>query len=75
MPGVLRMLELAHAQHGRLPWKRLFEPAIRLAEEGFAVSPRLHRLIAADPLLRRHPAARTYFYLPDGQRAAGRDTG
>jgi gamma-glutamyltranspeptidase/glutathione hydrolase len=67
VPGVLRMLELAHAQHGRLPWKRLFEPAIRLAEEGFAVSPRLHRLIAADPLLRRHPAARAYFYLPDGR--------
>jgi gamma-glutamyltranspeptidase/glutathione hydrolase len=67
VPGVLRMLELAHAQHGRLPWKQLFEPAIRLAEEGFAVSPRLHRLVAADPLLRRHPAARAYFHLPDGR--------
>jgi gamma-glutamyltranspeptidase/glutathione hydrolase len=67
VPGLLRMLELAHAQHGRLPWQRLFEPAIRLAEEGFAVSPRLHRLIAADPLLRRHPVARAYFYLPNGK--------
>jgi gamma-glutamyltranspeptidase/glutathione hydrolase len=67
VPGLLRMLELAHAKHGRLPWKRLFEPAIRLADEGFAVSPRLHRLIAADPLLRRHPAARAYFFLPDGR--------
>ena len=66
VPGVLRMLELAHARHGRLPWKRLFAPAIRLAEAGFPVSPRLHRLIAADPLLRRHPAARAYFYLPAG---------
>ena len=66
VPGVLRMLELAHAKHGRLPWRRLFEPAIRLAEQGFAVSPRLHRLIASDQLLRRFPAARTYFYLPDG---------
>ena len=66
VPGVLRMLELAHAKHGRLPWKQLFEPAIRLAEEGFAVSPRLHRLIESDPLLRRYPAARAYFYLPDG---------
>ena len=67
VPGVLRMLELAHAKHGRLPWPRLFEPAIRMAETGFAVSPRLHRLIAADPLLRRYAAARAYFYLPDGK--------
>ena len=67
VPGVLRMLELAHAKHGRLPWRRLFEPAIRLAEQGFAVSPRLHRLIAADPLLGRYAAARAYFYLPDGK--------
>jgi gamma-glutamyltranspeptidase/glutathione hydrolase len=67
VPGVLRLLELAHAKHGRLPWRRLFEPAIRMAETGFAVSPRLHRLIAADPLLSRYAAARAYFYLPDGK--------
>jgi gamma-glutamyltranspeptidase/glutathione hydrolase len=67
VPGVLRMLELAHAKHGRLPWRRLFEPAIRLAAAGFAVSPRLHRLVATDPLLGRYAAARAYFYLPDGR--------
>ena len=67
VPGVLRALEIAHSRHGRLPWRRLFEPAIRLAEHGFAVSPRLHRLIAADPLLGRYAAARAYFYLPDGK--------
>ena len=65
-PGVLRALELAHAKHGHLPWRRLFQPAIRLAETGFAVSPRLHRLIASDPLLPRYASARAYFYLPDG---------
>ena len=46
-PGVLRMLTLAHAQHGKLPWARLFDPAIALAEGGFAVSPRLHASVAA----------------------------
>jgi gamma-glutamyltranspeptidase/glutathione hydrolase len=67
VPGVLRMLELAHERHGVLPWRELFQPAIRIAEEGFEVSPRLHRLLEADPLLRRNAAARAYFYLPDGK--------
>ncbi|HZL93951.1 MAG TPA: gamma-glutamyltransferase, partial [Vicinamibacterales bacterium] len=40
VPGVLRMLELAHRDHGRLPWAALFTPAIELAESGFQVSPR-----------------------------------
>lgn len=46
VPGVMRMLALAHRRHGRLPWARLFQPAIRLAEEGFALSPRLHAVLA-----------------------------
>lgn len=47
VPGVLRMLEAAHRQHGRLPWATLFQPAIRLAEQGFDVSPRLHAVVAS----------------------------
>jgi gamma-glutamyltranspeptidase/glutathione hydrolase len=71
-PGVLRMLELAHKQHGRLPWKALFEPAIALAENGFAVSPRLNALISHDKFLARDPVARAYFYDADGKpRAVG----
>ena len=65
-PGAVRMLELAHAQHGRLPWARLFEPAIALAEHGFAMGPRLHRLLELDPLLRRDARARALFYQADG---------
>ena len=45
VPGTVRLLETLHKQHGRLPWARLFEPAIRLAEQGFTVSPRLHLLL------------------------------
>ena len=66
-PGVLRMLALAHREHGKLPWKTLFGPAIRLSEQGFAVSPRLHGLLEWDPHIRKDPTARAYFYGPDGK--------
>nr|WP_189684330.1 gamma-glutamyltransferase [Pseudomonas sp. SWRI81] len=65
-PGVLRALELAHRQHGRLPWAKLFEPAIKLAEQGFAISPRLHSLLTADPLIRQSPDMAAYFLNADG---------
>ncbi|MBL0917747.1 MAG: gamma-glutamyltransferase family protein [Hydrogenophaga sp.] len=65
-PGVVPMLALAHRQHGRLPWARLFEPAITLADHGFAVSPRLHTLLAAEKALPADPVARAYFYRADG---------
>ncbi|MCX2899942.1 gamma-glutamyltransferase [Pseudomonas mandelii] len=71
-PGVLRALELAHRKHGRLPWATLFEPAIKLAEQGFAISPRLHQLIAADSSMRRSPEMMAYFMNADGSpKAAG----
>lgn len=66
-PGVLHMLELAHRQHGRLPWAQLFEPAIALAEQGFPVSPRLHRLLQEETALRRDPIAAAYFYDAQGR--------
>jgi gamma-glutamyltranspeptidase/glutathione hydrolase len=68
VPGAVRMLELAHREHGRLPWARLFDRAIRLAEEGFAVSPRLAAQIAEEAeRLRREPSARAYFFDASGQ--------
>jgi len=62
VPGVLRMLELAHRRHGRLPWQELFRSAIDLAEHGFALSPRLHALLDAERDLRDDPAARAVYY-------------
>ncbi len=67
VPGVLRMLEAAHRAHGRLPWARLFEPAIRAASEGFAVSPRLHRLLQGARAPRQDTQARAYFFDATGQ--------
>ncbi|MEY4727417.1 MAG: hypothetical protein RLZ36_2044, partial [Pseudomonadota bacterium] len=66
-PGVLHMLAQAHAQHGKLPWAQLFEPAIRLATQGFAISPRLHAQLKADAYLRLDPTARAYFYQANGE--------
>lgn len=66
VPGLLRGLELAHRDHGVLPWSRLFQPAIALAEQGFPVSSRLHSLLSTDPVLPTNAAAAAYFYAPDG---------
>lgn len=67
VPGVVRMLERVHREHGRLDWSGLFEPAIALARDGFPVSERLHALIAADRWLPREPAAAAYFYDASGR--------
>lgn len=67
VPGVLRMLELAHRTHGKLPWRRLLQPAIRLAEHGFPLGPRLAAAIAGDPSLANDPAARAYFFDKNGK--------
>ncbi|MDC8757584.1 gamma-glutamyltransferase [Janthinobacterium fluminis] len=67
-PGVLRMLELAHQQHGKLPWATLFGPALKLAERGFPVSPRLNTLLRAEQYLLKDPVAAAYFY--DGRQQA-----
>ncbi|MCS3454583.1 gamma-glutamyltranspeptidase/glutathione hydrolase [Aeromonas sp. BIGb0405] len=66
VPGTVRALALAHQQYGKLPWASLFEPAITLAEQGFAISPRLGTLLAKEPYLARDKEARAYFYQADG---------
>jgi gamma-glutamyltranspeptidase / glutathione hydrolase len=67
VPGAVKALELAHKEKGRLPWARLFEPAIRIAESGFALSPRLFTALAgANAELRSARGANTYFYNADG---------
>ena len=66
-PGVLRMLELAHQEHGKLAWATLFGPAIALSQDGFPVSQRLNGLLKWDQALKRDPVAAAYFYDKNGQ--------
>jgi len=67
-PGLLRGLEVAHRQQGKLPWRTLFQPAIELATQGFEVSPRLHKQIQESrAALAEQPAAAHYFLDADGQ--------
>jgi gamma-glutamyltranspeptidase/glutathione hydrolase len=66
VPGTVAMLALAHQQHGRLPWAQLFAPAIALANDGFAISPRMATLLAKETALKADPVAAAYFYAPDG---------
>ena len=67
VPGALRMLELAHREHGRLPWADLFVPAIELAENGFEISPRLFGLLNGFKRFARGDDFRSYFYDGSGE--------
>jgi len=71
VPGNMRMMALAHRDHGKLAWARLFDPAIRLARDGFAITPRLFRALDKYRTTGAlSPAARDLFYGPDGSPKA-----
>jgi len=71
VPGVLRMLELAHRRHGRLPWNELFDAAIRTADAGFTPPPKLRAALDAETHLREDSAAQRTYY--SGVRVVNRE--
>jgi len=66
IPGVIKMLWLAHQKYGKLPWAKLFEPAIKLSDDGFPVGPKLARTIKNFTRGANMPDIKAHFYHPDG---------
>ncbi len=65
-PGLLRLLAFVHARYGRLAWADLIAPSIKLAREGYVLSPRVHAMLESDRFLSHDPAARALYYDADG---------
>ncbi|MGH7089524.1 MAG: gamma-glutamyltransferase [Stellaceae bacterium] len=71
VPGMLAMLAEAHRHFGHLRWAALIAPSIGLAENGFALSPRVHALLARDRFLRQSAAAAALYYENGAAKPAG----
>ena len=62
VPGLVSMLDMAHKEYGLLEWESLFQPAIKIAKNGFKISPRLYNAINKDKYLYFFPESKKYFY-------------
>lgn len=68
VPGNIALAAKAHARHGKLPWKDLFEPAIKLARDGFVMNVRLNgSLSSRKSRAGKTEAARAIFFGTDGE--------
>ncbi|OHT22088.1 gamma-glutamyltransferase [Edaphosphingomonas haloaromaticamans] len=68
VPGNIRLMAEAHRQWGRLPWAKLFEPAIRLAEGGYKVTPRMSQFAGyVAPLWKDFPGIAAIYARDDGK--------
>lgn len=69
VPGAVALYKLAHDAHGRLPWADVFQPAIRLANEGFVVTEKMANFLPSlrqMSILDEFPGSAEYFY-PEGE--------
>ncbi|MFC3712468.1 gamma-glutamyltransferase [Sphingoaurantiacus capsulatus] len=67
VPGNIANIALAHKQHGKLPWAAIFQPAIKLARDGFAITPRFHGVLESyRSFLSSSPEAQLLYYQADG---------
>ncbi|WP_422060565.1 gamma-glutamyltransferase [Sphingopyxis sp.] len=64
VPGNVRLMEMAHKKWGKLEWKALFQPAIKLAEDGYQVTPALYNwMVQFEPVWKDFPDARAIYYV------------
>jgi gamma-glutamyltranspeptidase/glutathione hydrolase len=73
VPGTPALLHDVHARFGNQPWESLLAPAVTLAQDGFAVSPRLAQLVAEDAERLASSATTAAYFLPDGQPVVAGD--
>lgn len=67
VPGNIALAAKAHSAHGRLPWAQVFAPAMRLARDGFEITPRLHAMLKNNARVAGHSAeGRALFFGADG---------
>ncbi|PHT52139.1 Gamma-glutamyltranspeptidase 3 [Capsicum baccatum] len=67
VPGELAGLHAAWAKNGRLPWKTLVQPAIKLARDGFVIAPYLaNYIVKKAKLILKDPGLRQIF-APEGK--------
>lgn len=70
VPGLIKMLERAHVDHGRTHWSQLFDHAVLLSEQGFEVSERLNKLITFVPKMKDRSDLAEYLFNQHGEPLA-----
>jgi gamma-glutamyltranspeptidase / glutathione hydrolase len=71
-PAEVALLVKIHHDHGRLPWNKLLEPAIQLAETGFPMSKRLNTLLNSElALLSSNPNIKAVYFANDAVKTVG----
>jgi gamma-glutamyltranspeptidase/glutathione hydrolase len=75
-PGILRLFGQAHAEFGRTPWRALFERAIQLADEGWAIRPHVYYMMTTnEAAVGRLPYMAKLSCTEDGKRLYMREDG
>ncbi|WP_410468929.1 gamma-glutamyltransferase [Sulfitobacter litoralis] len=73
-PGTPALMAAAHEKWGNQPWADLLAPSIALADNGFAVSPRLAGLVAEDAERLATSETTASYFMPNGTPVQAGDT-